>query len=139
MGKKKESGWKNVLTGAAIILGTMLLTVGFLSVLLQRGAIGMEGLRVGLMICCLISGTVGILFSSKGKGRLQRILTGLIPSVILLMIGAVLAEKGSLPHGLPIHAAGLFLPSLLSLAGVRSQQRKNVKGRKKHRLKGYAR
>ena len=139
MGKKKQSGWKDILTGSAIILGTMLLTVGFLSVLLQRGAIGMEVLRVGLMICCLISGTVGILLSSKGKGRLQRILTGLIPTVILLVIGAILAEKGSSPHGLLIHAAGLFLPSLLSLAGVRSQQRKNVKGKKKHRLKGYAR
>ncbi len=139
MSMNKQSGWKNVLMADVIIIGTMLLTIGFLAVLIQKGTVGIASLRVGLMICCLISGTVGILFSAKGKGRLQRILTGLFPTVTLLVIGTFFAEEGSSSLGFLLNSAALLLPSILSLAEGKGRKRNNVKIRKKHRIKGYTR
>ena len=114
--RKKRPG-TGVVSGPAGSLLTLTLLLSVLAMLLRSDTVGEPLLRYLLPLCCLLSGTVGALLTpgSRGRRALSLLLSGLLPSGLLLCLAAALSGFGEADRLLLWNSGALLLPPLLAL------------------------
>ena len=134
MGKRiKQTGWKGALAGAAVTMGMLIVTIAILAALIHKGIIRTEGMRYGLIACCLFSGMVGALCLTKGEGRVRRFMVCAAPSVILITAAVLLSPKETSILGVIPYAASLLISSALTQAVKGNSHKGSARGRKTRR------
>ena len=134
MGKRiKQTGWKGALAGAAVTMGMLIVTIAILAALIHKRIIRSEGLRYGLLVCCLVSGTVGALSSTKAEGRVRIFMACAAPSVILITAAVLLSPKETSILGVIPYAASLLISSALTQAVKGNSHKGSARGRKTRR------
>ena len=134
MGKRiKQTGWKGALAGAAVTVGMLIVTIAILSALIHKRIIRSEGLRYGLLACCLVSGTVGALSSAKAEGRIRIFMACAAPSVILITATVLFSsDDRSILDVIP-YAVILLISSALTEALKGKSHKRSGRGRKTRR------
>ncbi len=127
--RKKRTEWTKALLGAAAVTGALILTIAVLAMLIGNGAVKMEAQRTGLILCCLVSGTIGALYSGKGEGKGGRLLVGFVPAMLLLLIAAAAAKRMGSVRNAAIYSACLMVPSAAATLYKGGRRRKS--GRRK--------
>ena len=133
MGKrKKAAGWKRLIIGTGVVIGTLVLTIALLSLLIQKGILGIGAMKTGLTVCCLAAGVAGAIYSRRGERGLQSLLICLIPALAILLTAILGAKKADSVTSAIMHASGLLMPSVILEAFIGGKGRKSG-AKRKHR------
>ena len=115
MAKRKSAvGWKNVIIGTGVVIGTLFLNIAVLSLLIQKAILSIDAMHIGLAVCCLISGIAVAAYSGRGERGVQRLFS--CTEAITFVV---------------IYAVALLLPSVVSEAAVGGGCRKSGRKRKR--------
>ena len=133
MGKrKKAAGWKRLIIGMGVVIGTLFLATALMSLLIQKGILGTGAMHIGLIVCCLASGIAGAVYSGRGEKGMQSMLICLTPALAILLIAILGAKKADSITPAALHASSLLMPSVLLEAFIGGKGRKSG-GKRKHR------
>ena len=112
---------------AASVLTVLVITAA----LIQKGAVSEENVRAASIAASLIGGVTAAILGAGSKG-FRRLLGGVVPAVLLLVLGLVVSGKG-VTDVLPVLcAACLAIPSAVSpvLAKGRRAGKRRTKRRR---------
>jgi peptidoglycan/LPS O-acetylase OafA/YrhL len=105
--------------------------------LIQKGVLSIKQAEPGIILCCLIAGTVGAALKQKGEGSSRTMLLGCaIPAILLMMSGVVFSEGSQIQPEIFAHAICVILPGLITAMGVELRNKKGKK-RRIHRRSSF--
>lgn len=132
MAKRKSAvGWKNVIIGTGVVIGTLFLNIAVLSLLIQKAILSIDAMHIGLAVCCLISGIAVAVYSGRGERGVQRLFSCMIPAAVIVLVAALESKETEAITFVVIYAVALLLPSVVSEAAVGGGRRKSGRKRKR--------
>ena len=135
MSKKKKVGKTFIWRGAAVSVAVLLILTAFQAFLVWKGTIGSEAVKIGETLTALVAGCAGAFRCTRGEGRERGLLiAGIVPALILLIMGTALSVKAGPSIGMLVNGAVLLIPCIFPLLKSTKGRRKRRAGKKRPRV-----
>ena len=130
----KQSLGFRILKNTMAVIGVLLVLLGIMSIMMQKGIVKTEWMHFGLIAVCLLTGVLVQLSASKGEKGIYRLLPCGIPAILLLLITFLSPTQDREPVRSAAYSLCLVLPALVRLAlGGRSSKKERMRWKSRRR------
>ena len=126
--EQKRRHERSVLAGLLATVVTLTCVLLTAALMVWNGRLGDRQLALLLPIGCLLAGIIGAVLASGGRDGSRvtaLLLSGAVPSGVLLCLGSTCAAQGGPEKTVFWNAAALLLPPLLALIPHRNKRSRN--------------
>ena len=130
----KQSLGFRILKNTTAAISVMLVLLGIMAIMMQKGIVKTEWMHFCLIAVCLLTGVLVQLSASKGEKGIFRLLPCGIPAILLLLISFLSPTQDREPVRSAVYSLCLVLPALVRLAlGGRSSKKERMRWKSRRR------
>ena len=130
----KQSLGFRILKNTMAAIGVLLVLLGIMAIMMQKGIVKTEWTHFGLIAVCLLTGVLAQLIASKGERGIYRLIPCGIPGILLLLISFLAPTQDREPSRSALYSLCLVLPALVRVAlGGRSSKKERMRWKSRRR------
>ena len=130
----KQSLGFRILKNTMAVIGVLLVLLGIMAIMMQKGIVKTEWMHFGLIAVCLLTGVLAQVSASKGEKGIYRLLPCGIPAILLFLISFLAPMQDREPSRSAVYSLCLVLPAFLSLVlDGRSSKKERMRWKSRRR------